>query len=154
MAYRVRHGAETLAEEGDVEGAKRAYAAHPSALVWRFANQSLWAEVLGELQQTVRAWTNFCFSVGNRGVLGSGAFWHQNVGSPPSVTHTNTLSMKHRTHNTKYHPPQKQNSSSAPIWTWLSSAATPASPLTWAQSRSRPSRRSTCYSQLGTGRWL
>lgn len=54
MAYRVLQAGRPLAEEGDAEGAKSAYAAHPSALVWRFANQSLWAEVLGELQQKVQ----------------------------------------------------------------------------------------------------
>ncbi len=54
MSYRVLKAGQLLAEEGDAAGAKAAYAASPGALIWRFANQSLWAEVLGELQQTVR----------------------------------------------------------------------------------------------------
>lgn len=54
MAYRILHDGQVLAEEGDAAAARAAYASHPEALIWRFANQSLWAEVLGEVQSEVR----------------------------------------------------------------------------------------------------
>lgn len=60
MAYRVLNAGTLVAEEGDVDGAKRAFAVRPSAMVWRFANQSLWAEMLGALQLKVRYFCPSC----------------------------------------------------------------------------------------------
>lgn len=60
MAYRVLDAGALLAKEGDVDGAKRAFAKRPSALVWRFANQSLWAEMLGALQFKVCSFCPSC----------------------------------------------------------------------------------------------
>jgi hypothetical protein len=60
MAYRVLNDGQILAEEGDADAARAAFAAHPGALVWRWANQALWAEVLGEVQSKVRGVASVC----------------------------------------------------------------------------------------------